>query len=125
MLILVQRRSDLFTEIIAACKAKQLPIAGKDRLKVAAELAVKDLMALLRFLATPADDLSLAEALKSPIFGWNEQQLFSLAHHRPPGCSWGRHSGTGPTATAGLLIFWKICATKQIIYGPMSYWSAF
>ena len=102
VLILVQRRSDLFTEIIAACKARQLSIAGKDRLKVAAELAVKDLMALLRFLATPADDLSLAEALKSPIFGWDEQQLFSLAHHRPPGCSLGQalqnrapqHSGT-------------------------------
>ncbi|MXZ82154.1 MAG: double-strand break repair helicase AddA, partial [Synechococcus sp. SB0666_bin_14] len=90
VLILVQRRSDLFTEIIAACKARNLPIAGKDRLKVAAELAVKDLMALLRFLATPADDLSLAEALKSPLFGWNEQQLFSLAHHRPPGCSLGQ-----------------------------------
>lgn len=90
VLILVQRRSDLFTEIIAACKAKALSIAGKDRLKVAAELAVKDIMALLRFLATPADDLSLAEALKSPIFGWTEQQLFSLAHHRPPGCFLGQ-----------------------------------
>ncbi|SAY39387.1 double-strand break repair helicase AddA [Candidatus Synechococcus spongiarum] len=90
VLILVQRRSDLFTEIIAECKARKLPIAGKDRLKVAAELAVKDLMALLRFLATPADDLSLAEALKSPIFGWTEQQLFSLAHHRPPGCPLGQ-----------------------------------
>ena len=90
VLILVQRRSDLFTEIIAACKAKGLPIAGKDRLKVAAELAVKDLMALLRFLATPADDLSLAEALKSPIFGWDEQRLFSLAHHRPSDCSLGQ-----------------------------------
>ena len=57
---------------------------------MAAELAVKDVMALLRFLATPADDLSLAEALKSPIFGWTEQQLFSLAHHRPPGCFLGQ-----------------------------------
>ena len=90
VLILVQRRSDLFTEIITACKTKRLPIAGKDRLKLAAELAVKDLVALLRFLATPADDLSLAETLKSPIFGWNEQQLFALAHHRPPGCSLGQ-----------------------------------
>ena len=90
VLILVQRRSDLFTEIIAACKAKALPIAGADRLKVAAELAVKDLVGLLRFLATPADDLSLAEALKSPIFSWNEQQLFALAHHRPSGCSLGQ-----------------------------------
>ena len=90
VLILVQRRSELFTEIIAACKARRINIAGKDRLKVAAELAVKDLISLLRFLATPADDLSLAEALKSPIFGWNEQQLFSLAHHRPRGCSLGQ-----------------------------------
>jgi ATP-dependent helicase/nuclease subunit A len=60
-----------------------LPIAGADRLKVGAELAVKDLAALLSFLATPDDSLSLATALKSPLFGWDEQALFSLAHGRP------------------------------------------
>ena len=38
-LILVQRRSGLFSEIIRACKAQRLPIAGADRLKLAAELA--------------------------------------------------------------------------------------
>ncbi len=81
-LILVQRRSALFAEIIRACKAADLPIAGADRLKVGAELAVKDLAALLSFLATPDDDLSLATALKSPLFGWTEQALFHLAHHR-------------------------------------------
>jgi ATP-dependent helicase/nuclease subunit A len=81
-LILVQRRSALFSEIIRACKAAGLPIAGADRLKVGAELAVKDLAALLSFLATPDDSLSLATALKSPLFGWDEQQLFSLAHGR-------------------------------------------
>ncbi|KIN65763.1 ATP-dependent DNA nuclease [Sulfitobacter noctilucae] len=81
-LILVQRRSALFSEIIRACKALNLPIAGADRLKVGAELAVKDLAALLSFLATPDDDLSLATALKSPLFGWNEQALFDLSHRR-------------------------------------------
>ena len=81
-LILVQRRSDLFAEIIRACKAAGLPIAGADRLKVGAELAVKDLAALLSFLATPEDDLALATALRSPLFGWSEQQLFDLAHRR-------------------------------------------
>lgn len=81
-LILVQRRSALFSEIIRACKAADLPIAGADRLKVGAELAVKDLAALLSFLATPDDSLALATALKSPLFGWDEQQLFSLAHGR-------------------------------------------
>ena len=82
-LILVQRRSDLFAEIIRACKAADLKIAGADRLRVGAELAVKDLAALLSFLALPEDDLSLASALRSPLFGWTEQDLFTLAHHRP------------------------------------------
>ncbi|OWU86752.1 helicase UvrD [Oceanicola sp. 22II-s10i] len=81
-LILVQRRSELFHEIIRACKERGLPIAGADRLKVGAELAVRDLAALLSFLATPEDDLSLAVALKSPLFGWDEQRLFDLAHRR-------------------------------------------
>ena len=81
-LILVQRRSALFSEIIRACKAAELPIAGADRLKVGAELAVRDLAAILSFLATPDDDLSLATALKSPLFGWSEQDLFTLAHYR-------------------------------------------
>lgn len=81
-LILVQRRSDLFHEIIRACKVEELAIAGADRLKVGAEMAVRDLGALLSFLATPEDDLSLATILRSPLFGWTEQQLFDLAHRR-------------------------------------------
>ncbi|MQQ08192.1 double-strand break repair helicase AddA [Epibacterium sp. SM1979] len=81
-LILVQRRSELFSEIIRACKAARLPIAGADRLKVGAELAVKDIAALLSFLATPEDSLSLAAALRSPLFGWTEQALFDLSHRR-------------------------------------------
>jgi ATP-dependent helicase/nuclease subunit A len=47
-----------------------------------AELAVKDLAALLAFLATPEDDLSLAAVLRSPIFGWTEAQLYDLAQGR-------------------------------------------
>ena len=84
-LILVQRRSDLFGEIITACKAKGLDVAGADRLKLAAELAVKDITALLQFVSLPEDDLSLAAALRSPLFGLSEQQLFTLAHGRPKG----------------------------------------
>lgn len=82
-LILVRRRSELFHEIIRACKKAGLAIAGADRLKIGAELAVKDLTALLAFLATPEDDLALASALRSPLFGFSEQDLFDLAHKRP------------------------------------------
>ena len=81
-LILVQRRSVLFQEIIRACKAEGLDVAGADRLKVGAEVAVKDLAALLNFLALPEDDLSLAVALRSPLFGWSEQDLYALAQPR-------------------------------------------
>ena len=82
IMILVRRRSNLFEEIIRACKTKGLDVAGADRLKLGAELAVKDLSAILSYLATPEDDLSLASALRSPLFGWSEAELFGLAHGR-------------------------------------------
>ncbi len=81
-LILVQRRSALFHEIIRACKVMHLPIAGADRLKLGGELAVRDLAALLAFLDTPEDDLSLAAVLRSPLCGWTEAQLYRLAQGR-------------------------------------------
>lgn len=81
-LVLVQRRSPLFHEIIRACKALNLPIAGADRLKLGGELAVRDLTALLTFLDTPEDDLSLASLLRSPLCGWSEAELFRLANPR-------------------------------------------
>jgi ATP-dependent helicase/nuclease subunit A len=82
ILILVRRRSPLFAEIIRACKKADLPIAGADRLKLGAEVAVKDLAALLSFLATPEDDLSLATVLRSPLCGLSESQLYALAQPR-------------------------------------------
>jgi ATP-dependent helicase/nuclease subunit A len=87
ILILVQSRSPLFRKIIAALKAAGLPVAGVDRAAVSEPLAVKDLIALMRFLSLPEDDLSLATVLRSPIGGWSEAALFDLAHHRPMGAS--------------------------------------
>ncbi len=84
-LILVQRRSEMFHQIIRACKDERLEIAGADRLKLGAELAVRDLTALLNFVALPEDDLSLAAALRSPLFGLTEAELFDLAHPRADG----------------------------------------
>jgi len=82
ILILVQSRGPLFDHIIRACKARNIPMAGADRLKIGAELAVRDVLALLSFLALPEDDLSLATALRSPLFGWSEQDLYALAEGR-------------------------------------------
>jgi len=87
-LILVQSRSALFHEVIRTCKTLDIPIAGADRLEVGAELAVRDLMACLSFLATPEDDLALACVLKSPLFNWSEAQLYALAQPRGAAFLW-------------------------------------
>ena len=81
-LILVQSRGPLFHAIIKSLKANGVNVAGADRLKIVEEIAVKDLLALLQFLATPEDDLSLAAALRSPLFGLSERDLYKLAHGR-------------------------------------------
>ncbi len=81
-LILVRRRREFFDAVIRACKARGLNVAGADRLALAEELAVKDILALLAFLDTQDDDLSLASALRSPLFGVSEDRLFRLAQGR-------------------------------------------
>ena len=87
-LILVQRRSEIFHEIIRACKDANLPIAGADRLRLAGELAIKDICNFLSFIDNADDDFSLAAILKSPLFGWNEKRLFELAHSREEMTLW-------------------------------------
>lgn len=81
-LILVQSRGTIFHGIIKALKSRSVPVAGADRLKVAEELAVKDLLACLQFAASPQDDLALACALRSPLCGVSEAELFKLSHGR-------------------------------------------
>jgi ATP-dependent helicase/nuclease subunit A len=85
VLILVQRRDRLFDAIIRELKGQGLDVAGADRLRLRAELAVRDLEAVLRVLALPEDDLSLAAALRSPLFDWSERDLYALAQPRPEG----------------------------------------
>ena len=85
VLILVRRRKALFHELIAACKAEGLHMAGADRLRLGGEMAVRDLTALLAFLDLPEDDLSLAALLRSPLCGLSEDALYRLAQGRGPG----------------------------------------
>ncbi len=81
-LILVQSRGPLFHAVIKNLKSLNVPVAGADQLVVADELPVKDLLSCLRFAASPGDDLSLAEVLRSPLMDVDEASLFALAHNR-------------------------------------------
>ncbi len=67
ILILVRNRTTLMDAIVSALKQRGIAVAGVDRLKVVDHIAVQDMLALVRFLLLPADDLSLAAVLKSPL----------------------------------------------------------
>ncbi len=82
ILILVRRRNAFADAMIRALKARDIPVAGEDRMALTQQLAVRDLMALVRFALLPDDDLTLAAVLRSPIVGVSEEALFELAHHR-------------------------------------------
>ena len=82
VMVLVRKRRELAGLIVARLHAANVPVAGVDRLRLGAPLAVRDLLAALRFAAQPLDDLNLASLLVSPLVGWSQAQL--LAHgHRP------------------------------------------
>ena len=82
MLVLVRRRGNLFDAVIQALKHANIPVAGADRLKLTEHIAIIDLMNLADALLLPQDDLALAIALKSPLFGLDDDDLFRLARDR-------------------------------------------
>ncbi len=82
VLILVRRRGKAFDAIIQALKHAGIPVAGADRLKLTEHIAVIDLMNLADALLLPRDDLALAVALKSPLFGLTDDDLLIVAPHR-------------------------------------------
>ena len=91
VMILVKRRGDLASLIVARLYAEGVPVAGVDRLRLNAPLAVQDLLAAVRFVLQPGDDLSLASLLVSPLIGWNQDELMHAAP-REGGTLW-RHLG--------------------------------
>ncbi len=82
VLVLVRRRGNLFDAVIQALKHAEIPVAGADRLKLTEHIAIIDLMNLADALLLSQDDLALAVALKSPLFGIDDDDLFTLAHDR-------------------------------------------
>ncbi|WP_294329412.1 double-strand break repair helicase AddA [uncultured Sphingomonas sp.] len=79
VMVLVKRRGELASLIVARLYAEGVPVAGVDRLRLNAPLAVQDLLAAIRFALQPEDDLSLAALLVSPLIGWTQDELMAAA----------------------------------------------
>jgi ATP-dependent helicase/nuclease subunit A len=98
IMILVRRRSDLATSLVGRLHAAGVPVAGIDRLKLVEPIAVKDLMAAVRFVLQPGDDMSLACLLVSPVFGWPQEKLLQYGYRPKNKTLWAQLRGQADLA---------------------------
>lgn len=92
-MVLVQRRNSFVEELVRACKNAGVNIAGADKIRLSEQIAVQDLISLAKFVLLPEDDLTLAEVLKSPLFGLDDDDLFKLCYQRGKVSLWNRLRG--------------------------------
>ena len=81
VLILMRSRTHL-ADYEAALRDRRIPYLSLDRGTLLESLEIRDLEALLRVLITPQDNLSLAQALRSPVFSAGDDDLLRLAAER-------------------------------------------
>jgi ATP-dependent helicase/nuclease subunit A len=100
ILILFRTRNTLFSAMISELRKLGIPVAGADRLKLSNNIAILDMMALVRFVLLPSDDYSLACILKSPLVPvpLTEDQLIALAYGREKNSLWARLLQSGDPA---------------------------
>jgi len=82
IMILVRTRGPFFEAMIRALKQAKVPVAGADRLNLTRHIAIMDLIAAGRAAMLPADDLTLACVLKSPLIGLDDDDLLEIAPGR-------------------------------------------
>ncbi len=90
IMILVRQRNVLVDYIISEVKKANVPVVGRDYFRIMDYIAVQDLIALAEFLLLQANDLALANALKSPLFNFTEDDLFNIAYDRKEHSLWER-----------------------------------
>jgi len=78
LLVLARRRVTL-TLVADELRALDLPCVAAESLRLSDLVEVNDLVAVLDILASPGHDLSLAQALKSPMFGASDADLLALS----------------------------------------------
>lgn len=98
VMVLVSKRGTMFETLLREMKRESVPVAGSDRLKLAAHPCYLDLIALGRAALSPTDDLTLAGVLRSPLCDVSEEALFRLAHDRGSMSLWERMATLKPGA---------------------------
>ncbi|WP_065106706.1 UvrD-helicase domain-containing protein [Wolbachia endosymbiont of Nomada ferruginata] len=90
IMVLVRQRNVLVDYIISELKKANVPVVGRDYFRIMDYIAVQDLIALAEFLLLQANDLALANALRSPLFNFTEDDLFNIAYDHKEHSLWER-----------------------------------
>ncbi len=78
IMVLSRKRAGL-APLQEALRALGIPAQVAEKTALGETCEVQDIIALLDVLVSPLHDLSLARALKSPLFGWRDDDLIRLA----------------------------------------------
>ncbi len=91
-IMVLARQRERLARMEEALRALHIPCVQPEKADLAEAPEVQDMVALLDVLVSPAHDLSLARALKSPLFGCDDALLTELALLRRQDeykhCSW-------------------------------------
>jgi ATP-dependent helicase/nuclease subunit A len=79
IMILLRRRGRFADLMVRALNGCNVPVTCVDRMRLVSQLPVMDLLAPMRFVLLPEDDLNLAALLRGPLMGFSEEQLMLLA----------------------------------------------
>jgi ATP-dependent helicase/nuclease subunit A len=92
VMILVKKRGAFFYQLIRRLEFYKVAVAGVDRIKLAEDVAIQDLIALGRFALLPQDDFNTACVLKGAFCGLvdDDNHLFPLAYGRGRQSVWER-----------------------------------
>lgn len=124
VMILVQKRGPLYKALLRHLKIAHVPVVGPDRLKLKDALAVQDLLTLAGFILQPGDDLALAELLKGPFFGWDDDQIFDLAYDRK-GDLWAQLNAAETAHAHHALSVLKRAVSRASYLAPYEFFARF
>ncbi len=78
VLLLLAQRTHLMQPLLAAFAERKVPCEDIDKFDLTAALQAEDMLAWLRFLVLPEDELNLASLLKTPFLALSEEALQAL-----------------------------------------------
>src|SRR6185369_16470112 len=103
-IMVLARKRDRLAVMEGELRALHIPAQQPEKTDLCDAPEVQDLVALLDVLVSPTHDLSLARALKSPLFGFDDQALVALETIYHDGDVLARFAAAAPAPMRGTVL---------------------